>query len=112
MLKRNIYIYLESWKKQKDHNTLIIYGARQIGKTTSIRKFASSYKRLVEINFVENPEFKQAFVSFNVDDIIRWLSFMNPEFIFDPHNTLIFFDEIQDFMDATIALNFLSLMEI
>ena len=36
MLKRKIEVFLENWYKNKDHSPLIVYGARQIGKSTSI----------------------------------------------------------------------------
>ena len=38
-LKRKIDKYLVDWKNSKDRKPLIIKGARQIGKTTSIQKF-------------------------------------------------------------------------
>lgn len=109
MLKRKIDSYLENWKNDKNHNPLIIYGARQIGKTTSVKVFSKLYQNFVEINFIEHPEYKQAFINFNVEDIIKRLSFMNPDFVFVPHETLILFDEIQEFMDATTALKFFKL---
>lgn len=109
MLKRKVDGYLINWKRSKDHNPLIVYGARQIGKTTSIEQLGKTYKRFVEINFIENPEYKQAFSSFNVDEILKRLSFINPQFVFEPHNTLIFFDEIQEYMDATTSLKFFKL---
>lgn len=46
MLKRKVDLVLENWKNNKDRYPLIIKGARQIGKTTSIRQFAK--KKLSE----------------------------------------------------------------
>ncbi len=109
MLKRKVDDFLIEWKKSASRNPLIIYGARQIGKTTSIEHFGKTYKHFIEINFIENPEYKQAFVSFNVDEILKRLSFINPQFVFEPYNTLIFFDEIQEYMNATTALKFFKL---
>ena len=109
MLKRKIDDYLNSWKSNKDRNPLIVYGARQIGKTTSIREFGKKYARFIEINFVEHPEFKQAFSTFDVEQIIKRLSFLNPNFVFEPHNTLVFFDEIQECVNATASLKFFKL---
>ena len=108
MLKRKIDLFLKNWK-ESDRNPLIIYGARQIGKTTSIREFAKSYSSFVEINFIENPKYKEVFSSFNVDDIIKRLSYLNPNFKFIPNDTLILFDEIQEYMDATTSLKFFKL---
>ncbi len=109
MLKRKIDEYLLNWKRKSDRNPLIIYGARQIGKTTSIRNFAKTYKNFIEINFVSNPEYKDAFQTFDVDKIIARLSFINPEYVFEPFNSLILLDEIQDYMNATTALKFFKL---
>ena len=44
MLKRKIDKYLLDWKNRVDKKPLIISGARQIGKTTSIREFGKTYK--------------------------------------------------------------------
>ena len=109
MLKRKIDNFLINWKNDKDHNPLIVYGARQIGKTTSIKEFGKTYKHFIEINFIENPEYEQAFSSFNVNEIIKKLSFINPDFVFEPHETLILFDEIQEYMNATTSLKFFKL---
>lgn len=110
MLKRKVDIDLNTWKN-RPHKPLIIKGARQIGKTTSIMHFAKmNYSSVIYINFYENPEYKQIFDDgFNVENIIHNISFINPEFQFIPHDTLIFFDEIQEYMDATTSLKFFSL---
>ena len=110
MLKRKIDVFLEEWKN-REHNPLIIKGARQIGKTTSIMEFAKkNYESVIEINFISNPEYIQIFKSgFNVDSIILELSILNPNLKFVPNNTLIFFDEVQEYMDATTSLKFFAL---
>ena len=54
MLKRKIDSYIHQYYTNS-HNALLITGARQIGKTYSIREFGKSYKSFVEINFVEQP---------------------------------------------------------
>ena len=109
MLKRKVDEYLLNWKQDPNRNPLIIYGARQVGKTTSIRNFGKTYKNYIEVNFISNPEYKDAFQTFDVNKIISRLSFINPEFVFEPHNTLMLFDEIQEFMDATTSLKFFKL---
>ena len=53
LLKRKIDKYLIEWKKSSEKKPLIVKGARQIGKTESIRNFAkNNYKTVIEINFV------------------------------------------------------------
>ena len=39
MLRRKAYQKLLDWKNDRNHKALCIFGARQIGKTTLIRKF-------------------------------------------------------------------------
>ena len=52
-LRRKIDQYLIDWKNDKNKMPLIVKGARQIGKTDSIKNFAeNNYKYLVEINFL------------------------------------------------------------
>ena len=55
MLKRKIDNYLTQWKNNRK-NALIVYGARQIGKSYSIRKFIrnkENFDKYIEINFAE-----------------------------------------------------------
>ena len=110
MLKRKIDVFLQEWKN-REHNPLIIKGARQIGKTTSIMEFAKkNYESVIEINFISNPEYIQIFKGgFDVDSVVLELSILNPNLKFIPNNTLIFFDEVQEYMDATTSLKFFAL---
>ena len=110
MLKRKIDVFLEEWKN-REHNPLIIKGARQIGKTTSIMEFANkNYESVIEINFISNPEYTRIFRNgFSVDSIVLELSILNSNLKFIPNNTLIFFDEVQEYMDATTSLKFFAL---
>ena len=110
MLKRKVDVFLQEWKN-REHNPLIIKGARQIGKTTSIMEFAKkNYESVIEINFISNPEYIQIFKGgFDVDSVVLELSILNPNLKFIPNNTLIFFDEVQEYMDATTSLKFFAL---
>lgn len=110
MLKRKIDGYLKEWKNKPSKKPLIVYGARQVGKTTSIEGFAKDhYDHVVKINFIENPEYKECFDSPSTTNILEKLSLINPSFKFIPHKTLIFLDEIQDNMNATTSLKFFGL---
>lgn len=105
-LKRKVDDYLLEWKNNKDRKPLIIKGARQIGKTDSIENFAkNNYKNIVEINFVLQKQYKSIFDNgFEVDTIIKNISLINPNFVFVPGETIIFFDEIQDCINAATSL--------
>ena len=106
-MRRKIDKYLLDWKAAPDHLPLIVRGARQVGKTFSIRQFGKTYKSFVEINFVTNPEYRRIFANgYAVDDIMLQISMINPNFNFVAGNTLIFFDEIQEIPDCTTSLKF------
>ena len=96
-LRRKIDQYLIDWKNDKNKMPLIVKGARQIGKTDSIKNFAkNNYKYLVEINFALDQKYLSIFDDgFDVDTILKNISFKNPDFKFIPNETLIFFDELQ-----------------
>lgn len=105
LLRRKIDRFLEQWKADANHKPLIVRGARQIGKTESIRQFARThYANVVEINFVFQKQYKQIFSDgYEVDQIIKNISLIDPSITF-PDGTLFFFDEIQDCPDCATAL--------
>ncbi len=106
--RRKIDVFLEKWHKDINRLPLVIRGARQVGKTEAIRHFANlNYENVVEINFVELPQYKAIVEEgFHPEKIIKLLSRINPGFQFVPGKTLIFFDEIQDFPEIATSLKF------
>ena len=60
MLKRKIDNYIRNFY-ENSRNALLITGARQTGKTFSIRQFGKSFKSFVEVNFVDHPEAVEVF---------------------------------------------------
>ena len=107
-LKRKIDSFLCDWKKNANHNPLIVKGARQIGKTESILHFAKqNYDNVVYINFVEEPKYKNITVDgYKPEQICKNISLLNPEVKFTKGTTLIFFDELQDFPEIATSLKF------
>lgn len=103
MLRRKIDKYLDVWKNNPDRQPLLVYGARQIGKSTSIHDFViHSYENVIEIDFKKQPEFKSIFnEGYEPDKVLKAISTINPSFKAVPYKTIIFFDEIQDHPDAT-----------
>lgn len=106
LLKRKIDQFLQEWKDNPEHMPLIVKGARQIGKTESIRNFAKKhYKNVIEINFVLQKQYRDIFDDgFEVDTILKNISLRNPELEFIPGETLFFFDEIQDCINCATSL--------
>ena len=81
-LKRKTDIFLETWKSDKDRKPLIIKGARQVGKTETVREFAKKhYKSVIEINFALQKQYKDIFNDgFEVDTIIKNITLHDPSF--------------------------------
>ena len=104
-LKRKIDNFLIEWRNNTDKMPLIVKGARQVGKTEAIENFSANYKNFIEINFALEPKYKNIFNDgFSVDNIIKNITLINPSFIFEENNTLIFFDEMQDCINCATAL--------
>lgn len=106
-LKRDIYKSLLDWKKKRSGKVLEIEGARQVGKTYIISKFArENYKNYIYINMVQTSgrEFLEC-----LDTAGRWhpgeerieklihkaLELFDRKFT-DTKETVIFIDEIQE----------------
>ena len=106
ILKRKIDKYLIEWKQNPQKKPLIVKGARQIGKTESIRNFAkNNYKNVIEINFILQKQYQDIFDDgFEVDRIIKNISLRNPNLEFIPGETLIFFDELQACINCATSL--------
>ena len=106
LLERKIDTYLSEWKNNSKRKPLIVKGARQIGKTESIRAFGkANYESMIEINFVLQKKFRAIFdEGYEVDLIIKNISLLEPSWKFVPHKTLIFFDELQKCPDCATSL--------
>ena len=62
MLKRKIIDRLEKWYQSGHYKSPLVFGARQVGKTTAIREFSKAhYDHLIEVNFVKHPMAAKAF---------------------------------------------------
>ena len=110
-LERKIDKFLSDWKKNNDRKPLIVKGPRQIGKTESIKRFAqNNYKSVIEINFVTSEKYKMITSDgYDTDSIIKNISLINPTNKFIPNETVIFFDEIQEFPDIATSLKFFNI---
>ena len=97
LLRRKIDGFLEEWRRDPERLPLIVKGAGQVGKTASVRQFGKThYPNFVEINFLLQKQYRDIFDSgFEVDAILRNITLHDPGLEFVPHETLIFFDELQ-----------------
>lgn len=106
LLERKIDTVLLNWKSNPERKPLIVKGARQVGKTESIRAFAkANYESVIEINFVLQKKFRSIFDDgYEVDTIVKNISLLEPSWQFIPHKTLLFFDELQKCPDCATSL--------
>ena len=105
-LKRKIDDELSAWKNDKNRRVLLLRGARQIGKSSSVRKLAEQFENFVEVNF----ELNKIPHSFFESDLIPQEICANLSVYFKqpiiPNKTLLFFDEIQACPKAISSLRF------
>ena len=99
--------HLKNWASSQKRRGLLVRGARQVGKTFSIRQLAKSFSSFVEVNFLETPEVAQFFKSGNLSpqSLIEKLQVYYGTMIV-PGETLLFFDEIQSCPEALTSLRF------
>ena len=111
MLRRKITQDLEAWKSNPSRLCLLVKGARQVGKTFIIDKFAKdNYESYISINFHENPRYKAIFDGdLDVETLIKQITLRIPHARILEEQTLIFLDEIQDCPKARAALKFLAM---
>lgn len=108
MIERKITKKIEEFFNSNDKEALLITGARQVGKTFSIREYGKRcFKNFVEINFYENKEAVSTIEGFRdtKDLLTRISSLVNCPL--EKGNTLVFLDEVQLLPDILTAIKFL-----
>ena len=91
-----------------DRSSLLVTGARQVGKTFIIRKVSKEcFDNVIEINFVEQPDAIELFSEQKgaKDLLLRISAFTRKPLV--PGKTLIFFDEVQECKEMVTAIKFL-----
>lgn len=105
-MRRLIDKQLNEWKTSTHRKPILLRGARQVGKTHSIRELGKSFNDFIEINFEKSPELTSLFdLNLNPDRIIKDLIAILKRPII-PGKTLLFFDEIQTAPKAITALRY------
>jgi predicted AAA+ superfamily ATPase len=107
-LERNIDKDLKEWKESSNRKPLLIRGARQVGKSSTIRELGKQFDYFLEINFEkkENEDAKNLFEkSSSPIQLCDELSLLyNVPII--PGQTLLFFDEVQSCIPAISSLRY------
>lgn len=109
MLYRKITSYIEEYLKSDTDKILILEGARQIGKSFSIREVGQRlYLNYVEINFVEDDEGRKLFKNIHTkEDFYLTLSMVAGDRLSGRDDTLVFLDEVQHYPQYLTMLKFL-----
>ncbi len=105
-MKRLIEQELLKWKNKPDRKPLIVYGARQVGKSYTLLEFGKAHYANVAYFFFENNKTLQAVFDKGVGQVqtlFMELSQLIGQAI-APESTLIIFDEIQACPAAITAL--------
>ncbi len=94
--KRHIYRDLSKWRTSAFRKPLIFRGARQVGKTTLVKQFASKYKHSILLN-LEKKEDKYYFEEYDDVKTIVEMLFITKNIAYKSvGETLLFIDEIQE----------------
>lgn len=106
-MKRLIENQLLNWKNSSDRKPLLVYGARQVGKTYSIVNFGkTNYSNIVYFNFEGNYSLNNIFEKdLDPERIITALEVLSSQKI-SKTTTLIIFDEIQESEKALTSLKY------
>ena len=107
-MKRKIFRELEDFYASNCNESILLTGARQVGKTYAVRELARRcFRHFVEINFIKTPSARDIFK--NVDDesdvLVRISAFTDIPLV--PGQTLIFFDEVQECPEVVTYIKFL-----
>lgn len=105
-MKRLIDWYLKNWKNSPERKPLVLKGARQVGKTFSVRKLSQQFETFVEINFELLPEAKTIFEKDLMPERIIWELGLLTKTKIEPGKALLFLDEVQVAPKAILALRY------
>jgi predicted AAA+ superfamily ATPase len=107
MMERRIDAEFIRWKNAADRKPLIVDGARQVGKTYSLLKFARAhYENYVHVNLDRNGRVQDSFEQdISPERIIRIVEAETHERVL-PGRTLLIFDEIQASGRALASLKY------
>lgn len=106
-MKREVYNHLIQWKLSSNRKPLIMYGARQVGKTYILKEFGNhEFKNMVYVNCYKNDIVVQLFSEdTDVDRLVLGLSAIAHQTIV-PGETLLFLDEIQEIPPILSSLKY------
>ena len=110
-MKRKIYEKLLEWKENSNGKTaLLIDGARRVGKSYIVEKFAQeNYKSYIIIDFNKVSNDVKDLFQYYLNDMDNLFLYLSNYFnvTLHPHESLIVFDEVQLYPRARSAIKYL-----
>ena len=105
-IERSIDKELLEWKNQPLRKPVLVRGARQVGKSSTVRNLGRTFEYFIELDFISNKSIHRLFEGdINPARIYEELSLIfNTPII--PNKTLVFFDEIQSCIPAITSLRY------
>lgn len=107
MFDRFILSEFDTWLTEPNRKPLIIRGARQVGKTTSVVQFGKSFRQFLHLNLEKKEDQKPFIQSASATDQMQALFFLKNLNWADRQNTLVFIDEIQEIPEALNRLRYI-----
>lgn len=110
MLFRKIESVIKKHFESKSDKILLIDGARQVGKTTSVRRVGREcFPNFIEVNMLEDSLQDRAFANVRKkEDFYFQLSTLAGDKLGTKNDTLVFIDEIQAYPELLTLLKFLA----
>ena len=108
-IRRKLEKDLNKWKVSPTRNPLLIYGARQVGKTYLINDVwgKENFKKVIRIDLRNDVEARKLIKNYpNPEKIMEYLSLRFGTEI--NKDTLLFFDEIQEAIQILTAAKYFS----
>ncbi|MFV2074428.1 MAG: ATP-binding protein [Thermoanaerobaculales bacterium] len=104
-LPRDIDLVLKRWSETDDRKPLVLRGARQTGKSASVRHFGKSFDLFLEVNLERFEDLSMVRSCRSHEDLLSALRTRH-NIVEWPRRTLLFLDEIQESPEAIQWLRF------
>ena len=106
MIKRKAEKYINNWIENPER-ALLVTGARQVGKTYTIRKCLRDCKcNYIEINLIQNREYITALQQANTVEELKLNISALTDATFVDNKTFLFIDEVQECKDIVTKVKF------
>ena len=107
-LIRSIYENYTAWKEKENRKPLLIDGARQVGKSFSLRSWGTNagFRKVHFIDFLRNPELERVFETTLAPKTVLERLSLEIESSISTETDLLIFDEIGECPRALTSLKF------